>query len=752
MGRLALLWGRKMFTRNRIIPLIFSLCLLHASAVLAQTDGSTARIAPALQDILAQYTPSDEDIKAGAVALKKIYQLTSDGTGLVGSTEYVAIKLFNKSAADDYSQIEERFNHFYTELHLDFARLIAADGTVHDIKPDAWKIEDVPETYIFSDLKQLIFSLPAVAQGSVIEYQLSFKTKTRKMGQYWMRSPMFHHIHYSSAKHETQFVRTHESIIRLDAPQREYIKYKLLNADVATETVKTGDRVNHNWRLKDLPVIETEDGMPTLDHIVPLLHITSAQDWRSVDQWAAAMFLPAAKPDGSLRKLAQRIAKGATSRQDKIRAVYKYMQENIRYIGTYLERGGYLPNKASVVVKNRYGDCKDQTILIIALLDALGIQAQPALLRTFPELRVERDIPTNQFSHMIVYVPDEQLWIDTSGDEAEFPSIDWKLETRTAFIVDGQGGYLKEVPRSAPQQNQIKLSGDYHYQGNDIHYQVHMVLTGIIGNRWRAALNASTEPDKLVAKALAEIYTADDITNIQISDYKDIDTPLRLSARMVYKNRYTAKQPEVRFTNNAFAVIPMFYTLNKLIAVQQRRYSYSNSMSFQFIQENTYHAPAPEYKPILRDTSRDHRSNWIVTQNHHDSSGNTLTTRSTITYNNTTVPREEFTALQDSYKTATSSSQWSLSFLYDKHYARQLEIEEQLKGKTNNTKALLDLAEHHLNLGEYEKAMDLSNKVIAKDTQNGRAYYLLGITLGFMDRYDESDAALSKADTLGYAP
>ena len=741
-----------MFKRLRIIQLIFSLCIVPTSAAFAQVGVATARIAPPLQSILAQYTPSKEDVKAGAVAIKKIYKLSSDGTGLVKSTEYVALKLFNKSAADDYSQIEERFNHFYSDLNLDFARLVSPDGTVHEIKPDAWKIEDISESYIFSDLRQLTFSLPAVAENSVIEYQISFRTKTRKMQQHWMKSPLFHHIHYSIAKHETQFVQTKESIVTLEAPTEEHIKFKLLNSDAATATARKGKRVTHTWRLNDLAAIALEDGMPTFDNIIPLLHITTVKNWTEVDQWAAAMFLPAARTDRSLHKLARSITQSTASRRNKIKAVFKYMQDNIRYIGTYLNRGGYLPNKAPVVLKNRYGDCKDQTILIIALLDSIGIKALPAIVRTYPEIRIDTDIPTNQFSHMIVYVPEEQLWLDTSGDEAEFPSIDWKLETRTAFVIDGQGGYIKEIPRSTPEQNQIKLSGEYQYQGNDIHYHLNIILTGIIGNRWRAALKATPEQEKFVTKALAEIYTSEDITNVRLSDYKNIEIPLQLSAEIIYKDRYNAKQSVVRFSNNAFAVLPMFYSLNKLAGINERQYSYTNSMSFKFTQQNKYRAPSGQYKPLFKNTSKDFYSNWIITENSHHTSGNIIITTSSITYKNDTVPRHVFNTLKDNYISASNNSQWSLNFIYDKNYARQLEIEEQIKGKTNNKKALLELAEHHMNLGDYEKVIAISNKVISKDKKNGRAYYLLGITLGFLDRYEESDAALSKADMLGYIP
>jgi hypothetical protein len=65
---------------------------------------------------------------------------------------------------------------------------------------------------------------------------------------------------------------------------------------------------------------------------------------------------------------------------------------------------GLIPNTANESVKNRYGDCKDHSVLLYQLLRAVGIPARLVLANA--STAVQPDLPSlGAFNHMITAVP-----------------------------------------------------------------------------------------------------------------------------------------------------------------------------------------------------------------------------------------------------------------------------------------------------------------------------------------------------------
>src|SRR5262249_5331409 len=77
----------------------------------------------------------------------------------------------------------------------------------------------------------------------------------------------------------------------------------------------------------------------------------------------------------------------------------------IRYFSVSLGESSHRPTAPSAVLKRRYGDCKDKSLLLIALLRALGIEAHPVLLTIGQPRGLDKALPSPQlFNHAIVQV------------------------------------------------------------------------------------------------------------------------------------------------------------------------------------------------------------------------------------------------------------------------------------------------------------------------------------------------------------
>jgi hypothetical protein len=149
-----------------------------------------------------------------------------------------------------------------------------------------------------------------------------------------------------------------------------------------------------------------------------------------------------------------KLTSDAGTSDEKIKSIADFIQNNIQYIYADLNRGGYTPHTAGDILRSRYGDCKDQTILLISMLKAIGIEAYPALINPYP-YEEYLQIPSIYFSHLITYIPrsDKDIWLDLTSGVTPFPDLLYTNQNRTAFVINESGGKLMKTTGSIAEDN-----------------------------------------------------------------------------------------------------------------------------------------------------------------------------------------------------------------------------------------------------------------------------------------------------------
>ncbi|HVL77501.1 MAG TPA: transglutaminase domain-containing protein [Noviherbaspirillum sp.] len=155
----------------------------------------------------------------------------------------------------------------------------------------------------------------------------------------------------------------------------------------------------------------------------------------------------------AVRALAQRITKGHATSHEKARAVYDWIRSNIRYVAVHAGVGGYVPHEVEDILRKRYGDCKDQTLLMIALLKAVGIEAAPALLYTAPEYALP-ELPVGT-DHVIVYIPELDLFADATASTIPFGSLPWNAADKPAVVAMAEGSHRMRTPAFRADDNRL---------------------------------------------------------------------------------------------------------------------------------------------------------------------------------------------------------------------------------------------------------------------------------------------------------
>jgi hypothetical protein len=99
------------------------------------------------------------------------------------------------------------------------------------------------------------------------------------------------------------------------------------------------------------------------------------QEWRALGEWVTKLEQdrPAASPEITA-KVNELIA-GAPDFYGKLSRITEDIQKNIRYFTVSRGIGGLQANHANDIFRNRYGDCKDKSTLLISMLQTAGIRA-----------------------------------------------------------------------------------------------------------------------------------------------------------------------------------------------------------------------------------------------------------------------------------------------------------------------------------------------------------------------------------------
>lgn len=259
--------------------------------------------------------------------------------------------------------------------------------------------------------------------------------------------------------------------------------------------------------------ISIEDAVaPELPAMVPLrfifassLQISQYRDWRELSAMLAPHYEHARQlaPDSPLRAEIQRIAALSPDPRVRTMAALRLVQEQVRYFALVMGDGNYLPASAEQTWARRFADCKGKTVLLVALLRELGIEADPVLVNTQSGDAIGEQLPMPPlFNHMIVRarIDGRSYWLD--GTRTGDRNLD---ELASATFVHGlplrlEGATLESIPHLPPAQplfeTNVTYDGSAGLNGR-VPVRLEMTLRGEQATLWRQFLSQSGREEYL---------------------------------------------------------------------------------------------------------------------------------------------------------------------------------------------------------------------------------------------------------------
>ncbi len=231
-----------------------------------------------------------------------------------------------------------------------------------------------------------------------------------------------------------------------------------------TKSATSSDSV-FTFTIDSLPPLTDDDNQPPLSAVHP--HFIVVGPFANVDslyRWTRGMQQVDCSLPGQ-SQLVSSITKGCQTPEEKLSAIYGWVQRNIRYVAYEAGVSGHRPDRPAEVLRKRYGDCKGMALLLRTLLRAEGFDARLAEIGTRDNVTIRMsDFPCLAASnHVIcaVMLKGRTYWLDATVNYTPYDYIPQHIQGQQALVENGDSYLLEDVPTLPASSSVDRLS--YHY-------------------------------------------------------------------------------------------------------------------------------------------------------------------------------------------------------------------------------------------------------------------------------------------------
>lgn len=517
--------------------------------------------------VLSSAPAQEEYPQAGALILSCDENIEITPQNRQISRMHYIIKILNERGKEDFSETHIDYDSTYEKVELEYARTIRPDGRTVEV--GSRHIRDVSKYLnfpLYSNARVFIISFPEISEGASIEYKVNiYRNQLINKKDFIIGYPL----------------QTPEPVIAanfsIDLPEGKTLYIKTLNdeynnfAAVLMPQIQPKDgRLTYNWQFKNIPQIIPESHMPPDVQINPTLLISTFNNWQDIQRWWWGLAKDKIKADASIKEKVKELAGRQETQEAKAKAIYNFCAQKIRYVAVEYGQAGYEPHQAEDVFKNKYGDCKDQAILLVTMLREAGLTAYPVLIPTKEDYNLNPDSPALFFNHCIaaLLLKDKLVFLDPTAETCSFGDLPADDQQRRVLIIKDDGYEIKETPLFPAGHNLIKQSLAITLNSDEsISAQKAVFTYGLYDQAQRFWLLYT--PPELVKERLnerlQEVSIGAKLDNYSIKNLESLDEPLILD--------YTFKGPEYLTAAGPIRIIPQLAALDaSLVAKAQRRY------------------------------------------------------------------------------------------------------------------------------------------------------------------------------------
>lgn len=282
------------------------------------------------------------------------------------------------------------------------------------------------------------------------------------------------------------------------------------------------------WAKGNSPPLDLPPLLPAGFNPFKNISISSFQSWGAVAAEIAELWAQTRDPGKDLPHELTKIQKAYPhSKGELIEAIFQFVRANIQYQPLEAGRPSLVPEDLKKIWRTRLGDNKDKVNLLCWLLKKCGFDASPALVSLTLHGNISERLPAPIFDHVVVYLryDERDHWIDPALTHHQRTFSTWNsLPFQKALLISKETEGFTEIKQAPPEQDYIRVSESYRFQGNDAFITIRHEFHGAEAEKIRGELHSKGKPtiQKIFReKVKSTRIGAEPITELEVSD--DLD-------------------------------------------------------------------------------------------------------------------------------------------------------------------------------------------------------------------------------------
>jgi hypothetical protein len=512
---------------HRLLAILTITVGFASTAALAQTPKVAA---PPLPGATKVTKPAKVPEAGGAepapfsLAFDRTITVHADRTAVAVNT--TRIKILGEAALSSMGQQTVPYIEGMQTLDVVEAYTEKADGRRVAVDPASIITRDQASglnVVYLRDAKARTVIFPDLAVGDTVVMTTRLETKAAVFPGHYLNSVVF--------PPQTPFA---DCTIRIVVPKDLAVNVAVLGKGIEDRVVEDGDVVRHLVTYHAAPRAAQEAGATApLDHD-PRLLVSTFKDYEDLGRayWAEAEKRAAVTPE--IQALADEITAGIADKRGQAAAIDRWIKSNVRYVAVYLGIGRVVPNDANTVLKNKYGDCKDQATFMTALLAAKGIASEQVLINGTNAHALDQPATLAVLNHVIMYLPAWDIYDDPSASLAGFGVL-VNTYDKPALHLSASGVRLARTPTMRPQDHTLISQTRVAIAANGVvSGETRQSATGVFAVFARTAVAAiqANGPETMAERQLQLLGTPG-------KGRYEIDSPRNFAEPYVVKGRFT---------------------------------------------------------------------------------------------------------------------------------------------------------------------------------------------------------------------
>lgn len=446
-----------------------------------------------------------------------------------------------------------------------------------------------------------------------------------------------------------------EKIIRIKVPDWLEVDIREFNfADYKVTKQKTQEKgiTIYTFKLQNLVAMKSEKraigAAYMYPHLVLVVKSFTADgkkekgfgDVGDLYNWYSYLYKKSVNKPDELKAKVTELTTGKKTDIEKVKSIFYWVQDNIRYIAFEDGLAGFIPATAQEVYKTKYGDCKGMANLMTQMLKLAGLEAYMTWIGTrhipydytLPSLAVD--------NHCIstVILGGKEYFLDGTEKYIPFGDYAWRIQGKEVLIGKGDKYDVKKVPVSDKEKSKILTQTTFKLENNILKGHVKATLTGEQRTGFHQFYHDLPTDDKkkLIQRFLEFGNKNLAVSNVKTSDLGNREIPVVIEGDIDLSNYVITEDKEIYLGIDFFAE-----DLRGYIPDKDRQQDYALQSAYVSQDETELILPAGYKVTSLPATINEKAEDYEVSGS-YSSKDNKVIFKKTLSFNTGRIRKADF--------------------------------------------------------------------------------------------------------------